>query len=34
VRLPDISGWPFWRGVLIGVAIYVIVKALYHWMNP
>ncbi len=32
MRLPDISSWAFWRGVLIGIVIYYIVKTLYIWL--
>jgi hypothetical protein len=30
--LPNIGSWPFWRGILIGVAIWAIVKHLYLWL--
>jgi hypothetical protein len=34
VQLPDFSGWPFWRGVLIGLVIFFTVKYIYLWLNP
>jgi len=34
MRWPDVSSVAFWRGILIGVVIFYIVKLLYVWLYP